>query len=186
MEALRLISRVTGLVLAFASISPVNAQQVNGEAIYNGYCVACHSIGSGNLVGPDLRGVNSRYDQGWLVSFIKSSQTMVANGDEKAIAVFNQFNNIPMPDQALSDDEIKGLLSFIAVRTETLDKEEKAANQVAGPVEKPPADPGLAPAASKQPDPYLPFMWVIGGLFFATITLLITLIMVLLYLKRLV
>lgn len=185
MRALRLISRVTGLMLALASVIPVEAQEINGEALYTGYCVACHSIGSGNLVGPDLKGVNNRYDQDWLVSFIKSSQTMVANGDEKAIAVFNQFNNIPMPDQALSDDEIKALLSFISVRTETLNAEEKAANR-AESMEKPPADPGSAPAASKPVDPYLPFMWVIGGLFFVTITVLVTFIIALLYLKKLV
>jgi mono/diheme cytochrome c family protein len=184
MGALRLISRVTGLVLAFVSITPVNAQQIDGEAIFTGYCVACHSIGSGNLVGPDLKGVNGRYEEGWLLSFIKSSQTMVAEGDERAAKVFNQFSSIPMPDQPLSDDEIKALLAFIEVRTTTLDEEEKVANQVVEPVEKTPDDPGSTLATSK--DPFKPFMWVIFGLFFVTITLLVTFIIALLYLERLI
>lgn len=182
MVALRLISRVTGLMLALASVIPVNAQQIDGEALFNGYCVACHSIGSGNLVGPDLKGVNGRYEEEWLLSFIKSSQTMVANGDERAVKVFNQFSSIPMPDQPLSDEEVKALLAYVDVRTQELYEEEKAANQVA----KPPADPGSTLAASKPIDPYLPFMWVIGGLFFVVITLLITFIVILIYLKRMV
>jgi len=186
MCALRLISRVAGLMLALASVIPVHAQEINGEAIFNGYCMACHSIGSGNLVGPDLRGVNGRYEEDWLLSFIKSSQTMVANGDERAVKVFNQFSSIPMPDQPLSDEEVKALLAYIEVRTKVLDEEEKAANQAVEPVAMPPADPGSTLAATKQMDPYLPFMWVIAGLFFVTITLLITFIIALLYLKRLI
>jgi|TARA_R100000005_G_C4996313_1_gene203160 mono/diheme cytochrome c family protein len=179
-----IIKYTTGLILAFALTFPVNAQQIDGEAIFNGYCMACHTIGSGNLVGPDLKGVNSRYEKDWLLNFIKSSQTMVANGDERAVKVFNQFSNIPMPDQPLSDDEVKALLAFIEVRTTALDEEEKVASQVAEPGENTPDNPGSALATSK--DPFQPFMWVIFGLFFIIITLLVTFIMALLHLKKII
>ena len=44
-------------------------------------CAACHTIGKGKLIGPDLKGITERHEEAWLYSFIKSSQTMVNNGD---------------------------------------------------------------------------------------------------------
>ena len=76
-------------------------------------CGACHSIGKGRLVGPDLKGVTERRDEAWLISFIRSSQTMVKEGDTAAINVFEAYGKIPMPDNALSEDDVKALLNYI-------------------------------------------------------------------------
>jgi hypothetical protein len=76
-------------------------------------CSACHTIGKGKLIGPDLKGVNDRHDEAWLLSFIKSSQTMVKNGDPVAVKLFEENNKIPMPDNNLTDDQIRGILSYI-------------------------------------------------------------------------
>jgi mono/diheme cytochrome c family protein len=76
-------------------------------------CAACHTIGKGKLVGPDLKGVNDRHDEAWLLSFIKASQTMVKNGDPVAVKLFEENNKIPMPDNNLTDDQIRGILSYI-------------------------------------------------------------------------
>jgi hypothetical protein len=76
-------------------------------------CSACHTIGKGKLIGPDLKGVNDRHDEAWLLSFIKSSQTMVKNGDPVAVKLFEENNKIPMPDNNLADDQIRGILSYI-------------------------------------------------------------------------
>ncbi len=76
-------------------------------------CAACHTIGKGKLIGPDLKGVTERRDEAWLISFIKSSQTMIKSGDEIAVQMFEEYNKIPMPDNPLTDEQIKGLLSYI-------------------------------------------------------------------------
>ena len=76
-------------------------------------CAACHTIGKGKLIGPDLKGVTERRDEAWLISFIKSSQTMVKSGDETAVKLFEEFNKIPMPDNPLTDDQVKGILTYI-------------------------------------------------------------------------
>jgi cytochrome c551/c552 len=86
--------------------------QETGETLFNGYCMACHTIGKGKLVGPDLLGINNKHDQEWIIKFIKSSQSMIAEGDEKAIKIFNEFM-IPMPDQALNDRQIVLMLDYI-------------------------------------------------------------------------
>jgi len=76
-------------------------------------CGACHTIGKGKLIGPDLKGVTERREETWLLSFIKSSQTMVNNGDPVAVQLFEEHNKIPMPDNNFTDEQIKGLLTYI-------------------------------------------------------------------------
>ena len=100
---------VAGWLIASQSASA----QESGKQIFQKSCAACHSIGGGPLVGPDLAGVNDKRPEDWLLRFTKSSQTLVKSGDKTAVALFEQFNKIPMPDQALSDDQIKKVLDYI-------------------------------------------------------------------------
>ena len=76
-------------------------------------CAACHTIGKGKLIGPDLKGVTEKHDREWLYSFIRSSQTMIKNGDPKAVAIFEEYNKIPMPDNNFTDEQIERLLVYI-------------------------------------------------------------------------
>jgi hypothetical protein len=80
---------------------------------FNARCSGCHSIGHGVVVGPDLRGVTSRHDARWLHAFIRSSQTLVRQGDAEAVALFQRFKK-KMPDHDLADGEIDALLAYIA------------------------------------------------------------------------
>ena len=76
-------------------------------------CAACHTIGGGKKIGPDLKGITERRDREWLYSFIRSSQTMIQNGDSLAVALFNEYNKIPMPDNDLTDEQIESILTYI-------------------------------------------------------------------------
>ncbi|MFN8258065.1 MAG: c-type cytochrome [Bacteroidales bacterium] len=102
------------LLIFFAFLhnySLLNAQ--NGESSYNKICAACHTIGKGKLIGPDLKDVSKRRNPEWLVNFIRSSQDVIKSNDSYAIALFEEYNKIPMPDVNLSDAEIKQLISYI-------------------------------------------------------------------------
>lgn len=82
-------------------------------------CSACHTIGKGKLIGPDLKGITEKRDKEWLYSFIRSSQTMIQNGDEEAVKIFEEYNKIPMPPNDFTDDQIAGLLAYIENYDET-------------------------------------------------------------------
>ncbi len=97
------------LVTSFASVG-----QTADDAKNFAQCKACHTIGGGKLVGPDLKGVTERRDEAWLIKFIQNSQALVAAGDETAVKVFNENSKIPMPSHALTDDQVKGILKYIA------------------------------------------------------------------------
>jgi cytochrome c551/c552 len=99
-------------ILSFLLIQKVNSQ--DGETIFRQSCAACHQIGKGRLVGPDLLDIHKRRDSVWIADFIKSSQSMVKAGDPEAVAIFNEYNQIVMPDNThLSDADIQALLGYM-------------------------------------------------------------------------
>jgi len=86
--------------------------QGNGEKIFMSVCRACHTIGQGKLVGPELVNIQDRAKEDWLIKWIKSSQSLVKSGDKAAVKIFNEYK-IPMPDNSLSDAQIKDVLNYI-------------------------------------------------------------------------
>lgn len=91
--------------LAFSAIDP-------GQE-FNKRCSSCHTIGGGILKGPDLKGITERRQMDWLVKFVKSSDAMIQSGDPTAVKLYNEFNQIDMPDVKLSEEDIRTLLEFI-------------------------------------------------------------------------
>ncbi|HCY42545.1 MAG TPA: hypothetical protein DHV48_14510 [Prolixibacteraceae bacterium] len=104
------ILALTSFLLTGLLIQQVTAQ--DGAALYK-TCAACHTIGGGKTVGPDLKGITKRRTNDWLVQFIQSSGKLIKSGDPDAVAVFKQFNNIPMPDNALTVDQVNKILAHI-------------------------------------------------------------------------
>jgi cytochrome c2 len=98
--------------MAFGS-QPVRAAAFDAAATFDLQCSACHSIGKGVVVGPDLSGVTARRDERWLRSFIRSSQSVIRSGDRTAVALFGKYQK-RMPDHDFTDGEIHLLLAFIA------------------------------------------------------------------------
>ncbi len=99
----------TGLVSA-GSLAQ-SAQQ--GAALFDQKCRACHNIGGGDLVGPDLEGVTERRDMQWLRDFISTPDRVIASGDPIAAELLAKYNNLSMPNQGLSTDDVDALLAFL-------------------------------------------------------------------------
>ena len=111
------------ILLSFLSI---NSKGQDGAAIFKQNCTACHKLGQ-KLIGPNLLGVTDKRSEEWLISFIRSSQTMIKSGDADAVAIFEEFNQLQMIDQPLlTDDEIKSILAYI--KQETPSQDAMAAN----------------------------------------------------------
>ncbi len=104
---------IATVALLIALLVPVLAQD-KGEATFKQICAACHTIGKGKLVGPDLANVHTRQSEEWLKQFIRSSQTVIKSGDKYADSLFKAFNQAVMPDQpTLTDEQIKNILAYI-------------------------------------------------------------------------
>lgn len=95
------------------SVIVVHAQN-NGETTFKQVCAACHTIGGGSIVGPDLADVQNRVTEDWFIKFVKSSQTVIKSGDKYADSLFKAYHQIQMPDHpTLTDDQIKEILVYI-------------------------------------------------------------------------
>jgi mono/diheme cytochrome c family protein len=104
---------VGSLIVAGVSLNPDTAQAKTGEEIFfQSGCNACHTIGGGRLIGPDLLGVSERRSEEWLVKFVQHSQAMVEAGDPVAVALFEEHNKVTMPDQVLTKAEILAVVEY--------------------------------------------------------------------------
>lgn len=108
---MKVIAVSLSIVLFLITSVILSAQ--SGEDLFKQKCSACHTVGKGKLVGPDLNDVTKRQQQDWLVKFITSSQTIINGGDEYAKKIFEENNKIIMPDAGLNEAEIKNVLEYI-------------------------------------------------------------------------
>ena len=102
------------LIMLFVLIQPFTnqSQAQEGKDLY-AVCAACHTIGGGRLIGPDLKNISENRSEDWLIKFIQNSQAMIQAGDPDAVALFEEYNNIPMPPNNLTDDQVRTLLDYI-------------------------------------------------------------------------
>jgi len=106
-------NRILLLAVLF-SLSFSAFSQADGEQLYKQNCTACHTIGGGRLVGPDLSGVTDKRESDWLKLWITSSADLIASGDADAIAIFEEYNKSAMTSFDFSDEELTALLGYLA------------------------------------------------------------------------
>lgn len=100
-------------LLYFISLD-ITAQSIeNGEVLFNTNCKACHTVGDGKRVGPDLANVTDRRDKEWVFKFIKNSSELIQSGDEEAVAIFEENNKLPMPPHPFSDEQLEDLVAYM-------------------------------------------------------------------------
>lgn len=119
--------------LSMAAVSSAQAQDAAaGAAIFKQKCTACHAIGK-VVIGPDLKGVDTRHDEAWLLKWIKNAPAFAASGDPEAVKA-SEFSPAAMSAfPELSDDDIKGVLAYIkAEETKPAEAPAAAGGEAAG------------------------------------------------------
>ena len=94
-----------------ASSTPTDPDTVQGKLSFESKCLACHSVGQGRKLGPDVAGVTQHRSDEWLTKWLKSPETMLET-DAYAKAMLKEYNNVPMPNQSLSDVEIRRYIKY--------------------------------------------------------------------------
>lgn len=126
---LLLLSVLLLIVLSFASglgriraaspqpdvtvVEPLQASVGDGASLFQETCSACHTIGGGDGLGPDLRGVTVRREADWLSRWILNPAAVLSDGDPIATELLQKFNNLPMPTLGLSEVEIASVIAFL-------------------------------------------------------------------------
>ena len=118
-----------------------------GQYTFKNHCAACHTIGRGDHLGPDLRGVVTTRDREWLTRFIVNPEKLRAAGDPIALALRTKYQQVVMPSLDLGPGDAAVLIDYI-------DKESRATSAATTGTTA-----GAAPAAGVNMtpivDPYL-------------------------------
>lgn len=83
-----------------------------GKALFDSKCVACHTIGKGKLIGPDLKGITQRRKADWIKKMIKDPENMLKT-DDTAKKLLQEYNQVPMINMGLKDDEVKAVMEYL-------------------------------------------------------------------------
>jgi mono/diheme cytochrome c family protein len=100
-----------------------------GEALFKANCVSCHALNK-RVLGPALAGVNQKYnDEAYLIKWIKNSPAMIASGDKRSVAIYEEYNKAAMSVfPQFADEDVKNILAYIQVEGDK--KPEAAAGTV--------------------------------------------------------
>ena len=104
------------IIIGILTSLPANAQSDDavqaGKKLFNANCAACHKLNK-RAVGPALRGISSKYDREWLYSWIKNSAALIASGDSRANAIFEEYNKVAMTNFYFSDEDSEALYAYL-------------------------------------------------------------------------
>ncbi len=83
-----------------------------GEKLFKSKgCVACHTIGKGKLVGPDLKGITAKRKYAWLIAIITNPDSMLKY-DSIAKSLREEYG-VDMPNQNVSVKEAKAIIEYL-------------------------------------------------------------------------
>jgi protein SCO1/2 len=84
-----------------------------GQYLFATQCAACHTIGQGTHIGPDLADVTTRRPREWLAQFIQTPDKLLSERDPTATALFSEYKQVRMPNLRLSSGDVKAILDYL-------------------------------------------------------------------------
>jgi protein SCO1/2 len=113
-----------------------------GKYLFGRQCIACHTIGHGDSLGPDLIGVTHKRDRQWLLRMIQKPDEMLSQKDPIAAALSQKYKGLRMPNTFVTDLEASYIVAYIEAQTAAL---EKQAGTETGGGSAPPQEPSHKP-----------------------------------------
>ena len=96
--------------------APAPRASSSGAYLFSTKCSACHTLGHGLAIGPDLAGVTRTRDRRWLASYLAAPDEMRKNGDPFATALATRYRGVTMPNLGLSREQIDDVILFLDQR----------------------------------------------------------------------
>lgn len=83
-----------------------------GEELFRSRgCVACHTVGEGKRVGPDLEGVTERRPFAWTYHMVTNPDSMLRN-DSIARQLLSEYFT-PMSDQNVTPEQFRAIYEYL-------------------------------------------------------------------------
>jgi mono/diheme cytochrome c family protein len=120
--SLRILGALLALVVAAAAAAAQSAPASAAAAplaaedpavdLFARKCGSCHTVGKGQRVGPDLKGVLGRRDRTWVEKMVSTPGAML-DSDATARQLVAQFGGVRMPDLGLTAGEVRTLVDLV-------------------------------------------------------------------------
>ena len=94
----------------YADVQPL--KMTAGQYMFSTHCGACHTIGRGDRIGPDLRGITATRDHAWLSRFIVEPDKMMAERDPVALSLLAKYK-VKMPNLGLTRHDAADLIGYL-------------------------------------------------------------------------
>jgi len=131
----QILSFIIIFVVSFATYSqeiPTDEAVISsGEALFKANCTQCHQVHK-KVIGPALKGVTDRLETGYLLDWIRNSQKVIQSGDDYAVSLYEEYNQVAMPSYPFSDDQILSLLAYVKTESENVPQETAQVDPAAG------------------------------------------------------
>lgn len=111
------------IFIAFMALSVAPASfAFDAGSYYNQNCSACHSIGEGDKIGPDLAGLSKRRDTDWIVKFVNYPSGMMEGDAEEpgyekpdpvAKKLYALYKPMTMTEFELDKAKVEAILKYI-------------------------------------------------------------------------
>ncbi len=112
------IRLVAAVILGCCLAAGLAAQQP--PAYFEQNCAGCHTIGGGNMAGPDLKDVTRQASRKWLIDFIHNPEAKVKAGDPLAKRMVEEAGGFVMPGfPDVPDTSCDQLLTWIEKQSAT-------------------------------------------------------------------
>jgi protein SCO1 len=119
----RMISNVSGSPTVvksqatYAEAKPLVMME-QGHHLYMTQCAACHTIGHGDTIGPDLMDISKKRKRDWLARYIQIPDIMLKEGDPLATALDEKYKKSIMPNLQVDGEGATLLIDFIEHQSE--------------------------------------------------------------------
>ncbi len=97
---------------------PTDAATVaQGKELFVNNCSACHNFQQ-QAIGPALGGVTTATDPTWLYHFIRNAPAMIDEGDERAVALYEEYQQYMPPFTALDSSAVLAIMGYLHTQQE--------------------------------------------------------------------
>ncbi|MFC1748305.1 copper chaperone PCu(A)C [Pseudomonadota bacterium] len=113
------------------SHAPQLRNLAQGEVLFRTRCKSCHSlegIEPQDALGPDLLGITQRRELNWLIGWLQAPDKMLEEKDPIAMALYEQYNGVVMPNMGLTKKDIAQLIGYMREESKRIQRMPKEAS----------------------------------------------------------
>jgi len=101
---------------SYAEAKPIANGSDVGAYDFKSFCSNCHTIGSGDKIGPDLAVAFDSRDPQWLAEYSLRPDAVRQRNDPIARMLAEKYPHVRMPNLGLTPTEVQAIMQYVAIQ----------------------------------------------------------------------